>query len=428
MHKRRKRKKAEKRPGTGFPLQKESACFFSASSAKRESLSQFLRQKSKVKFHISCRIQKILNSKHKEKEMRILKVMLSLLLCAPLIAGGAYAAYADGKEMSQGGEMVISASAATRAAKKIKDITDTSGNNGEKYTGTADSAENGYRLIAYALAKKYAEISVSFPNGAPNKDIIKSALFNPECLYLSDSDQFDINSIDIETDEYTASVKATYAETAAYKKLADAKISSIVKSLMLKGSDAAKIKKIHDYIAMHVKYYNGSKPANSAYNAAAEGASKCAGFTELFSVMCQKAGIRCLSVTGTVDDVSGTGRHAWNVVKASGKWYWVDTTWDQAYYREVGDADWYNMQPLKKLWEDHHLDADYKTYYNYCISTVAKTVQTYNIKSSAIKKSKSAKKISKKSAKKKSTKKSAKKENLKEKHEEKEISEKEKIT
>lgn len=382
--------------------------------------------------------------------MKINRILLSLLLCASLSAEGiVQTAYAEGKEMSiLNGERIalssnetwsisgnvsmengcFAASSAgtgyitgsssgtikvniTDPVVKKKGVTNTSLHNGGVFIASVSSTEEGYKVIGKALADKYATIKVTYPEGmAPDSSSVTAAVYRPDCLYINDADQFDINSVNSRRDGNTVTVSAAFAETAPYKKKMDAKMPSLMKSLKLTGSTRNKIKKIHKYIISHVKYYHGDTPANSAYNAALEGRTKCAGFTELFSEMCRRAGIECLSVTGNVDE----GRHAWNIVKCNGKWYWVDATWDEDYYDAYGEEDNYFMSPLKKLWDDHSLDDSYRSYYNYCVTTTAKTIKTYKAKKPASAK-KTRKIIKKSTAKKKAKKKTSKKKTVRKK-------------
>jgi len=59
------------------------------------------------------------------------------------------------------------------------------------------------------------------------------------------------------------------------------------------------------------------------------GVGVCQGYAEMFTLMCEKSGIRCDIVTGMTD--SGIGQpinHAWNRVTVDGVLYDVDVTWD----------------------------------------------------------------------------------------------------
>jgi hypothetical protein len=60
----------------------------------------------------------------------------------------------------------------------------------------------------------------------------------------------------------------------------------------------------------------------NAYGALIEGIAVCEGYSEAFKLLCDRAGIDCIIVTGELDGVG----HAWNRVRINEKWYDVDVT------------------------------------------------------------------------------------------------------
>jgi len=57
----------------------------------------------------------------------------------------------------------------------------------------------------------------------------------------------------------------------------------------------------------------------------------CEGFARAYLYLCQRAGLNCIYVTGslkTKDNPETWGNHAWNYVQIDGTWYLVDTTAD----------------------------------------------------------------------------------------------------
>lgn len=112
------------------------------------------------------------------------------------------------------------------------------------------------------------------------------------------------------------------------KKLA----GEIINKIITKGmSDYDKVKTIHDYIIMNVdydyaNYLNNTIPSRSytALGALKYNYAVCAGYAKVFQLMCQLAGLECTYIVGDTP----RGSHAWNQVKIDGKWYNVDTTWD----------------------------------------------------------------------------------------------------
>ena len=99
------------------------------------------------------------------------------------------------------------------------------------------------------------------------------------------------------------------------------------------GSGYELIKNIHDTIISNTKY--PANPENATHNQhqavgpLVEGRAVCDGYAKAFKYACDQKGIDCLIVVGqATNNVGDTGSHAWNYVKLNGKWYQVDTDWD----------------------------------------------------------------------------------------------------
>lgn len=152
--------------------------------------------------------------------------------------------------------------------------------------------------------------------------------------------------------------KMTYRESASQLKKVNAKVKKVLSSLNLsRKSRVEKIRAIHDYIAKTVEYDHSLRNF-TAYAGLVNSNHKtvCQGYALLFYKMCTDAGIPCRIVTGW----AGTP-HAWNIVKLSGKWYYVDVTWDDTdnSYQPY-TYDYFLVGSGKMDW-NHSLDVDYKT-------------------------------------------------------------------
>lgn len=120
----------------------------------------------------------------------------------------------------------------------------------------------------------------------------------------------------------------TNSSSSEEKTLAQNIVNQIITKNM---SEFDKAKTIHDYIIMNVdydyaNYLNDTIPSQSykALGALKYKYAVCAGYAKTFQLLCQLAGLECTYVTGDTP----SGSHAWNQVKIDGKWYNVDTTWD----------------------------------------------------------------------------------------------------
>ncbi len=154
------------------------------------------------------------------------------------------------------------------------------------------------------------------------------------------------------------SFKMKYRESASQLKKVNTKVKKALASLKLgKKSRVEKIRAIHNYIANIVQYDRSLKNF-TAYAGLVHSNHRtvCQGYALLFYKMCTDAGIPCRIVTGW----AGTP-HAWNIVKLSGKWYYVDVTWDDTDNTYKPYTYDYFLIGSNKMNGNHSLDGDYRT-------------------------------------------------------------------
>lgn len=145
----------------------------------------------------------------------------------------------------------------------------------------------------------------------------------------------------------------------------DAAVKTIVaKSIKKNMSDLEKVKAIHDYLVLNVEYdyknyLNNKVPADSyqTYGALINKKAVCDGYSKSMQVLLKKAGIASIYVTGTADGED----HSWNLVKVNGKYYHVDTTWDDPVPNKKGVVNYnYFLLTNNQLKKDHKwTESDY---------------------------------------------------------------------
>lgn len=116
---------------------------------------------------------------------------------------------------------------------------------------------------------------------------------------------------------------------AMQKKLNDT-VTSIISAIINPGmTDLQKEFAIHNYLINNCKYDTAALDNGyvvplsfTAYGALVNGVAVCQGYAEAFSLLLDAVGIE----NGLV--ISDTMNHAWNYVNIGGKYYHVDTTWD----------------------------------------------------------------------------------------------------
>lgn len=105
-------------------------------------------------------------------------------------------------------------------------------------------------------------------------------------------------------------------------------------------SEYEKEKVIYDYISEHTWFEHLAKYNQGLYSVV-KGRSVCYGYSQMFKYLCNKAGIECITVTGTHNGEP----HAWNEVKIDEEWYVVDPSNNKNTY-EVNNKThylWFNI-------------------------------------------------------------------------------------
>lgn len=130
---------------------------------------------------------------------------------------------------------------------------------------------------------------------------------------------------------YSMEVEEAADRMAQIREAADEILQGISKD----ASDYDKIKYVYETVIRNTDY-DMNAPDNQNISSVLLGhASVCQGYAKTVQYLLKQLGVECTLVTGTVD---GGDRHAWNLVKADGQYYYVDATWGDASYTQDGSA------------------------------------------------------------------------------------------
>ncbi len=126
---------------------------------------------------------------------------------------------------------------------------------------------------------------------------------------------------------------ATYAYTMQERDAIIPDIDAVATGILMNVSEGAsdydKIKYIYDTLVLQTDYVPDSPDNQNVISVLLNKKSVCQGYAKTLQLLLNRLGIPCCLVTGIVGD---SQRHAWNVVKADGDWYYVDVTWGDASY------------------------------------------------------------------------------------------------
>lgn len=116
-----------------------------------------------------------------------------------------------------------------------------------------------------------------------------------------------------------------------------------------------KVKYLYEYIIKSTEYVEDAENNQDIRSVFVGRQSVCAGYAHAFKFLCDKAGIPCIYVYGTVE---GTA-HAWNMVLIGEHYYWVDATWGEGGYgnTDSGNINYHYLCATdKELFMTHVLD------------------------------------------------------------------------
>ena len=115
------------------------------------------------------------------------------------------------------------------------------------------------------------------------------------------------------------------------------KILPYINSYTDSGDNYKKIKYIHDYLVLNNEYNKDLDTASAkslkaigAFPGNIEGVDSpiCEGYSRAFKLICDKAGIPCVIVSGVAGNKHDKTPHMWNYIYLDEFWYGIDCTWD----------------------------------------------------------------------------------------------------
>lgn len=132
-------------------------------------------------------------------------------------------------------------------------------------------------------------------------------------------------------------------------------INTIIKENM---TEHDKVKAIHDYIVLnceydYVDYINKSIPESSyrTYGVFEDKKAVCQGYCSAFNLLCDVAGIKSISTSGTVKDSNEL--HSWNAVLIDNAIYYLDVTSNDPVPDKIGNVKYTYFMLTEQELESH---------------------------------------------------------------------------
>jgi hypothetical protein len=200
-------------------------------------------------------------------------------------------------------------------------------------SSSADTAAIS-QTIAEHLLNQESSFSLSITNSVQLKQLdtlLKTAIYQNDYIHYIVG-EYSYSAKQSKATGIKATFSITYLENKAQTIYVTEQVQKILKEIIEPSmNNLQKEKAIHDYIVSHIAY-DTSLINHSAYAALTKGKTVCQGFALLTYRMLDEAGITNRIVEGYAGGIS----HAWNLVRLDGKWYQLDTTWDDPVPFEKG--------------------------------------------------------------------------------------------
>ena len=153
---------------------------------------------------------------------------------------------------------------------------------------------------------------------------------------------------------HTATFVVSYRESASQYAAVLRGAREVLQKILKPGMDVyAKEKTIHDYVVLNTAY-DTTLQNYSAYDALYLQKATCQGYAMLTYQLLKAAGIPNRLISGVATNSLGSGLHAWNEVDLNGKWYQLDTTWDDPVPNVPGQVEYnYFNLTTAQMEQDH---------------------------------------------------------------------------
>ncbi|WP_310830274.1 transglutaminase domain-containing protein [Paenibacillus pedocola] len=205
---------------------------------------------------------------------------------------------------------------------------------GQAYAAAASSSLQSVSEMAQKLAgamnNRRENITFTY-EGNISKPKVQSAIdqamgSDPYLYYIIDSYAFSYRG---SSRSANVTVQVEYRETLQQTAYVNKQVKAILQKIITPGMDNhQKVKVIHDWVVLNLKYDN-TYSKYTAYEGLQSGSAVCQGYSLLTYKLLLGAGIPNKIVEGKARPEGGVSQsHAWNLVQLDGRWYHLDTTWD----------------------------------------------------------------------------------------------------
>lgn len=220
----------------------------------------------------------------------------------------------------------------------------------ERLTGAMN---NRRETITFTFEGKTANLKSKLQNA-----LDQAMASDPYLYYIVDSYGFTYRG---GTRSANVTVEVKYRETLQQTAFVNKEVKAVLKKIITPGmNNHQKVKVIHDWVVLNLKY-DTSYRKYTAYEGLQSGSAVCQGYSLLTYKLLKEAGVTNKIVEGTAKQEGAPSQtHAWNLVLLDGRWYHLDTTWDDPTPDQAGVVSTaYYMRTDAQMRRDHSWTKSY---------------------------------------------------------------------
>lgn len=192
-----------------------------------------------------------------------------------------------------------------------------------------------YHEILSALTNLEESITISTLDKSLIDKVFYSVMNDHPELFYVEGYQYTEYSINqkITSITFQGTYSMTAAEAAATREQIDKQLADCFREVPLNEDEYNTVKYLYDYLIHNTEYDKNAANNQNICSVFLQGRSVCQGYAKALQYMLQNVGMQALVVTGFTNGE----RHAWNLVRVNGAYYYIDPTWGDASYSYSGD-------------------------------------------------------------------------------------------
>lgn len=194
-----------------------------------------------------------------------------------------------------------------------------------------------YLEILDALAGMQESVTLSTVE-EPLVDRIFSCVMNdhPELFYV-EGYQYTAHTLNgtITAIDFEGTYSMTAEEAEAFAHRIEESLQDCFAQMPADGDEYDRIACLYEYLIAHTEYDKTAENNQNILSVFLQGRSVCQGYAKALQYLLQRTGMQAMLVTGFTNGE----RHAWDLVRVNGAYYYIDPTWGDASYANTAQTE-----------------------------------------------------------------------------------------